>query len=562
MAMASIPKVTVPMDFGIEYLNSPSHGNLKFLFNGGEELLANSAIMSFNSPVIKKMTLEDGRTTVDVHDFPKDAVLCFLKASYSGSLETLSNSNFRYINKIAHEYEVDWITDKCFEWFKSMVEKTEEGNFLNQLFLFDEAMFILDKVKKKDYFEAFAEKLRSKAPLTEYFVTNYLSDLSFCAEKNLDAILELVDTHEYILVKVLLNSLKIDNSSLHPNSRRILERLDFSNYPSAHDSLYSQLLEMLEMVENPSKKDYKLIMKIFRQQNKTSIKSEKNSGTSNPVALPNLFLEFKQLKDLNSLDEITTFLLESPQVTNCYIFYDALYAWLIDKSSSIVMLGTRRVPLPFVLITDSFIEIFEEHMRRNQWQPIAEEYMVRNHSSLGNLSRKLLESQSLTTTTRYHRVRSIAEYTPEELFSVDHDILFKLTDPSTNNCNLPGHCGFILRVKAATGNNDDSFDIKLVTDQDVYDEDIHFHKNSLQPENMHFTLDIIDEDGDSLTNVPVSWCGEPQRDGTGKYWCWGHIRFYNKDEGESPEDEIYRVINILGSNSRIRPVVYYSILID
>ena len=554
MAMASIPKVSAPMDFGIEYLNSPSHGNLKFLFNEGEELLANSAIMSFNSPVIKKMTVEDGRTTVDVHDFSKEAVQCFLKASYSGSLEKLSTSIFRDLNKIAHEYEVDWITDKCFEWFKSMVQMTEavEGNFSDQLFLFDEAMFISNKLKKGHYFEAFAEKLRSEAPLTEYFVTNYLSDLSFCTEKNLDAILELVDTHEYILVKVLLNSLKIDNSSLHPNSRRILERLDFSNYPSAHYSFYSELLEMLEMVENPSKEDYRLITKILRQLNKTSIISEKKSETSNPVAIPNLFLEFKQLKNLNSLDEFTTFLLESPQVTNSYIFFDAMYAWLTDKKRNELDWA------PFVLITDSFIEIFEERMRSNQWQPIAAEYMVRNHSSLGDLSRKLIGSERLTTTTGYNRVRSILQYTPEELFSVNHDIKFKLSDPATNNCNLPGHCGFILRVKAATGNNDDSFDIKLVTDQDVYDGDIHLHENSLLPENMHFTLDFTNEDRScGLTNAPVSWYDRPRRDGTGKYWYWGRFRFYEKGAGKPSSDELHRVVNLRGSKSRIRPAVYY-----
>ena len=314
---------------------------------------------------------------------------------------------------------------------------------------------------------------------------------------------------------------------------------------------------MLEMVENPSKEDYWLIMKILRQQNKTSIKSEKKSETSNPVAIPNLFLEFKQLKNLNSLDEFTTFLLESPQVTNSYIFFDAMYAWLTDKKRNELDWA------PFVLITDSFIEIFEERMRSNQWQPIAAEYMVRNHSSLGDLSRKLIGSERLTTTIGYHRVRSILQYTPEALFSVNHDIKFKLSDPSTNNCNLPGHCGFILRVKAATGSNDDSFDIKLVTDQDVYDGlDIHFHKNSLQPEKMHFTLDLIDEDGDSLTNFPVSWYGKPQHDGTGKYWCWGRYRFYNKDEGESPAHDIHRVIAFSGSNLRIRPVVYHSRLLS
>ena len=213
-----------------------------------------------------------------------------------------------------------------------------------------------------------------------------------------------------------------------------------------------------------------------------------------------------------------------------------------------------------MLISDSFIQIIEERMRSNQWQPIAAEYIVRNHSSLGIFSVKLLIESERLTSTGYHRVRSILQYTPEELFSVDHDIKFKLSDPSTNNCNLPGHCGFILRVKAATGNNDDSFDIKLVTDQDVYDGDIHFHKNSLQPENMHFTLDIKNEKrSGALINVPVSWCGKPQRDGTGKYWCWGRYLFYKRGEGKSPADNIHRVFTFSASNSRIRPVVYYSI---
>ena len=135
-----------------------------------------------------------------------------------------------------------------------------------------------------------------------------------------------------------------------------------------------------------------------------------------------------------------------------------------------------------------------------------------------------------------------------------------MSDPSTNNCNLLGHCGFILRVKAATGNNDDSFDIKLVTDQDVYDGDIHFHKNSLQPEYMHFTLDITitkEKRTGALTNVPVSWHDRPRRDGTGKYWYWGNFKFYLEDEGVCPADDTYKVNLFMGSKLRIRPVVFY-----
>ena len=40
--MESITKVNLPMDFGIEYLDSLAHENLRFLCQGDEELLANS----------------------------------------------------------------------------------------------------------------------------------------------------------------------------------------------------------------------------------------------------------------------------------------------------------------------------------------------------------------------------------------------------------------------------------------------------------------------------------------------------------------------------------------
>ena len=119
--MVSVTKVNLPMDFGIEYLDSPAHENLRFLCQGDEELLANSAIMSFNSPVVKKMTIDIGRTTVDVQDFPKGVVRHFLEACYSGSFREISKSLFRDFNKIAHTFEVNWICEWCFIYILSIV---------------------------------------------------------------------------------------------------------------------------------------------------------------------------------------------------------------------------------------------------------------------------------------------------------------------------------------------------------------------------------------------------------------------------------------------------------
>ena len=328
MTKAKIPKVAAPMDFGIEYLASPSHGNLKFLFLEGEELLANSAILSFNSPVIKKMTVEDGRTTVDVQEFSKDAVQCFLKASYTGSLETLSPELFRDVNKIAHVFNVTWLVARCFECFELMVEAVHENDFTNQLYVFDEAMFILDQLKNKNYLDLVVKKLTFQLSLTESFVISYLKDISQCSGRIMDVIMDLTNNQEHILVKALLNNLKIDKSSLHPNSRRILERLDFTNHSSAHHSQYDELLEMLEVLENPSKEDYRLIMRILREHAKKSVEKKHSQYQ---VAVPNLFLKFdpEQFKNLNNLDEITKYLIASPLVNSSLIFCDALETWLM-----------------------------------------------------------------------------------------------------------------------------------------------------------------------------------------------------------------------------------------
>ena len=50
------PKIKVPANFGVEHINSPVHGNLLLKLRDGQEIRTNSMIMSFNSPVIDKLT--------------------------------------------------------------------------------------------------------------------------------------------------------------------------------------------------------------------------------------------------------------------------------------------------------------------------------------------------------------------------------------------------------------------------------------------------------------------------------------------------------------------------
>ena len=278
--MTDVPVVTAPMNFGLEYLGSPSHGNLRFLLVDDEELLSNSAIMLFNSPVIKKMTLEDGRTTVDVQDFSKEAVLCFLGASYSGTLSNISRAIFRDVNKMANVFNVTWLADRCFEYFKTLTDAVKEDCIADQVYIFEEAMLVLEKLKKRDYIEYVINKFTSLTSCTEYFVVNYLSDLSSCSQKNLDVIMEMTRDQPHILVKVLVKNMAIKAPSLDENSRCILKSINFATHPHNHDSLYQELYEKLELVENPCAEEYRLILRNLREMNNVKIETSSSEGRS------------------------------------------------------------------------------------------------------------------------------------------------------------------------------------------------------------------------------------------------------------------------------------------
>ena len=524
-----------------------SRGFLKFILEDGEEILANSAIMYFYSPAIRKMALECGVSTFDVHNFSKDAVKCFIDACHSGYLKAeIPPSIFRDVNKLAHDYEVAKFTVICLKCFESMAKTVEENDFSTQMNLFDEAMFSLIELKNKDFFNVIKKRLASKTSLTEHFVTKYLAKISSCSAEKLDAVLELTAKKEYILVKVLIGNLKIYKSSLHANSRRILERLDFLNYSSTHSPHYKTLLELLETIENPSKEDYRLIMKILRQSIERNDVIRYNS--QNHIAFQNLFLGFKpNLRYSSTLDEILMFLMESPHVRNSYIFYDALETWLVNN---------RKKSLPDSTI-GLFIAIFREQIHNKKWQPLADEYILPKTSSvvIGTLAMRILECDDLTTNTEYRRLPSTLEYTSEQLFSVDHDIeLAGQTEEST----------FFLRVEAATSIKDNSFDVKLITDlMALHNEEFHssqkiFHLHPIIVENTHFTLDIKKEDEKSSVNVPVGWYNRPSRDGTGNYWCWGPHCFFNEGEGQPLAAYGDTRLQFWGSQARIRPVVYFN----
>ena len=543
--MASkIPNLQVPMNFGLEYLDSPSHGNLKFVLLD-EVLLANSAIMSLNSPVIKRLTIELFQTEITVEEFSKTALQCFLEASYSGVLKNISKLNFRDLNKIVHVFEVNWLIERCFEYFRELMESVKKDNFDDQFFLFDEAMYILDKLKSRRFIDLTIKKFTSLATCQD-FATNYLNDISSCSTTNLDVIMEMTAKQEHILVEALVNNLERNGCTLDQNCRYILERLNYKPCSSADEHIYQILFEKLEDVDTQSSEDFKVIMRAMQQYNK-ALKDMKDAISY--AALPNLFHDFQHLDDVNDYDEVAAFLINSQLVKNSYIFYDVLYNWKFERG--------HETDSPVDIVSNDSVEKFAEIMQGIGWKPVESKYIEKKTPTfLGGFTDDVRNNAKLVSDNCCNRIPSTREYTPEELFASNHDIKFKFKQDSRTDCSKEGDCGFMLRITAATGKLDDSFNIQLVTDPSLYPDEIHFHRESLMlVDKIHFTFDVVDGDS-SCSDCPVSCLGRPFQDGTERFWSWGAQCFYKNGEATANPGKLLRRSTFHGENVKIRPVVY------
>ena len=66
------PKVVVPADFGIENLHREFHNNVVFKLEGGEEMRANSLILSFHSSEFVRLFLELNQSVLEMDNFSKE----------------------------------------------------------------------------------------------------------------------------------------------------------------------------------------------------------------------------------------------------------------------------------------------------------------------------------------------------------------------------------------------------------------------------------------------------------------------------------------------------------
>ena len=497
------PKVCVPMDFGRHLIGSPTHSNLKLNTSEGGEVGASSVILSFNSPVIDHMTTTLHMTSVDMFEFSEAAVQLFVDAAYSGTPEGMSRQVFRDINKLASVFEVTWLVGKCAEYFTEVAESVEIPSYTELLYLFEEAAFVFENLKNKDFLKISINKIEMLNWKQE-FIEKYLENADRLSTQKLDMVIELAGCEVECVVQTvsnqLLEVLKVQGSINIPAScEYLLDNLNLSLCFTSNRVLFNQLLKALKGL--PDEK-MRWCFELVSRSSEISTVDDHSAATASEVrstnvvsrcnTIPNIYHDL----DFNlSFEELLEWISVSENVTSLMMTIEAVWTWCWYRYKYQNITYTVNSNILFLKLADI--------AGRRGWSLLPSEfntYKIHLVCSILNLAPFLLSQGKKNNHVIINCVGTCKQ--PLLLLSKEAKLKFHFKHPSVTSCTLPGKCGFILKTVPSEAA---LWTLRLCTEKEDYDnESVHFH-DEVQAENMHLYICRILCSGTYL--YPISWLG-------------------------------------------------------
>ena len=518
------PNVSVPMNFGLKLLDSPTHNTLELKASQGAVVRASSVILSFNSPVIDHMTTSLHLTSVDMEEFSEEAVRYFVDAAYSGQSPPISRNLFRDIHKLANVFQMSWLVTRCVQQFTDIAQSLQEPSYEDLLFLFDEAVYVLSQLKSRELVETALSKIRTLNE-EQNFIRNYLVDLNSLSTQQLDLIIELAGTSvEYIvepLTEQLRTSLDNGKAMIPANCKYILENCELHHCQMFHGQRYGKLFDVLQEISDKTIEDSKWVHQIYRKSTEAVLtlagfskasnltESCKSAATSvlTPNSIPNLFhtIDFKM-----SFDEVVDWLGTSTEVTNLIMFFEGIWTWML--TNGYVHFSSSKVLSRLIEIKD-----------KRGWADIFIRWMTMWGFLNGDLM-SIMKNDRRLCTNKYDETKWISVSTSLTVNDIDMRSIFEKEIKldftikghaaiDKRNCHIQGRCGLILKTVPAK----DGANVVLCTDPAEYPDDMHFHEE-FQAKDMHLTAVLAKP---HHVFFPLSWLGTPViRDGSVE---WGEI---------------------------------------
>ena len=453
------PKVTVPLDFGIENLHCEFHGNVVLKLQGGEEKRANSLILSYHSSVFVHLFLELHQTELEVEDFAGEAVKRFLGALYSGEI-LLEKDLFRDVNKLCHVFKVEWLAGRCGDYFTSLVGGVSpSSDYQTLLFLFEEARFCSRVMKCNKFLDLVLEKICSLENRAEIFVEPYMRNYCELETSQLDLMLQITRSNPVFLVKIMKKNLESKGKIFDEVSHYLLQNVDLCKCISDDEASFEELFYVLDSATQSSdsnalfvSKLYKKSMKEFRKIMRLNSSSSSNTVLSVPVLrqntteIPNIFCSFESFRGLTTQEHEME---------------------IIRRKR-----GWSRISPEFLEYWHPADTLEAVTIKEHSTDLISKEESVKRVGRVVGPHKKILSWNSCTI---------------KDLFETSQSYAFTFKHPNTTNCHLPGKCGFVLKFTPdLKSGQPHKFRVNICFDQEEYPEGLHYiHPEVVKADKIH-----------------------------------------------------------------------------
>ena len=159
-------------------------------------------------------------------DFAKPAVDCFVEAIYSGEVDKLDKDNFEDVNKMAHVFDVSWLTKRCLKFYKTEVLKFENNSYEEMLFACEIASRAHYNLKDSRYVSCFVKNVTFSGNGKFFFLQRYMAGFTELPRRRIDMSLAIAANDLNIISKCLVTyiSFNLKCKGLDDNSLYLLQK--------------------------------------------------------------------------------------------------------------------------------------------------------------------------------------------------------------------------------------------------------------------------------------------------------------------------------------------------
>ena len=189
-------------------------------------------------------------------DFTNSAVDCFVESMYTGDVEKLEKLNFEDVNKMAHVFEVGWLSKKCVLFYKTDILKFVNNSYREIEFACEIASRAHFHLKQKQFVSLFVKHVTFEVVSKNTFLQRYLAGFAKVPRRRIDTSLAVAGKDLNIIGNCLTAYLSsnLECAKFDENVLYLLQKLDvgkFSQtYPSQFEELVNFLSEILEESES------------------------------------------------------------------------------------------------------------------------------------------------------------------------------------------------------------------------------------------------------------------------------------------------------------------------